>query len=122
MLIMGFLGTDGVVGFLRAIAPRLESEGIRANAILPGVVATNLMTDEEFEHYPPEYFTPLEIVTGTVLQIVDGVDMSDARGRTIQGADVFGRAVEINMSNIYFRDQPDWCDEAMPHVLAATDR
>ncbi|KAH7159433.1 3-beta-hydroxysteroid dehydrogenase [Dactylonectria estremocensis] len=112
----------GVVGFLRAIAPRLVSEGIRANAILPGVVATNLMTEEDFEHYPPECFTPLEAVTGAVLQIVDGMDMSDAKGRTVQGADVYGQAVEINMNNIYFRDQPEWCDEAMPHVLAATER
>lgn len=107
---------------MRAVAPRLASEGIRANAILPGVVATNLMTEEDFEHYPPEYFTPLEAVTGTVLQIVDGLDMSDAKGRTVRGANVYGQAVEINMNSIYFRDQPDWCDEAMSHVLAATER
>ncbi|KAH7240455.1 hypothetical protein MRS44_013048 [Fusarium solani] len=112
----------GIVGFLRAIAARLASEGIRANAILPGVVATNLMTEEDFEHYPPEYFTPLEVVIDTVLQIVDGLDMSDAKGRTVWGAEVYGQAVEINMNNFYFRDRPEWCDDAMRHVLAATNR
>ncbi|KAH6628987.1 hypothetical protein C7974DRAFT_453487 [Boeremia exigua] len=112
----------GVLGFMRAIAPRLNKEGIRTNAICPGVVATNLMTDDDFEHYPSDYFTPLEAVTYTVLQVVDNQDMEDATGVKLCGDDVFGKAIEINVRNIYFRAQPDWCDSVMPLVMAATDR
>jgi hypothetical protein len=80
------------------------------------------MTDEDFEHYPPEHFTPLEVVTDTVLKVIDGVDMTDAKGRKLDGAQVFGQTIEVNVQNFYFRNQPDWCDSSMPFVMAATDR
>ncbi|KAJ5817022.1 15-hydroxyprostaglandin dehydrogenase [Penicillium robsamsonii] len=112
----------GILGLVRSVAPAFIKEGLRVNALCPGVMATKLMTDEDFKHYPPEYFTPIETLLDAVLKIVDGEDIEDARGRLVQGKDVHGKTIEINVRNIYFRDQPEWCDDAMPFVMAATDR
>lgn len=92
------------------------------NVILPGVVATALLTAEELDTYPKDSFTPVEQVVDTVLQVISGKDMTDANGRMMRGEEICGAAIEINIRNFYFRDQPDWCDEKMQGVMEATDR
>lgn len=114
--------TDGILGFLRSVDRYYHNEGIRVNAILPGVVATGLLTQEELDTYPKDSFTPIESVVSTVLQIIQGDSMTDSKSRSVAGKDMHGQAVEINIKNIYFRYQPEWCDEKMQGVMEATDR
>lgn len=107
---------------MRSIAPKLIKEDLRINALCPGVMATKLMTDEDFEHYPAECFTPIETLVDTVLKVINGENIKDAKGRLVRAEGLYGQSIEINVRNIYFRDQPEWCDEIMPRVMAATDR
>lgn len=86
------------------------------------MVATGLLTDEELETYPKDAFTPVELVVKIVEQIIHESDMIDAWGKKLTGKDVHGQAVEINVNNIYFRDQPEWCDDKIQGVMEATDR
>jgi NAD(P)-dependent dehydrogenase (short-subunit alcohol dehydrogenase family) len=111
----------GVVNFMRAVAfPFHHYDGIRTYAICPGTVRTNLLSGEEWKAFPEEYFTPTENVSSAVELLVEGGQLKDAWGRTVEHADSYGLAVEIIGSQIYFRDQPDYCNDAMKNILLAT--
>ncbi|KAF2018324.1 15-hydroxyprostaglandin dehydrogenase [Aaosphaeria arxii CBS 175.79] len=101
-----------VVGFMRSIAPLYyKTAGIRVNAICPGTVKTNLLTSDEWKNFPEEYFTPVEKIAKVVVMLVAGED--DGKGR--------GKAVEVCGWKHYYREQVDYCDEAMKAVMGATD-
>jgi urocanate hydratase len=52
--------------------------------------------------------------------LVEGGDMTDATGNTVEMGKDYGLTVEINGKNFYFRDQPDYCDETAAMVMKAT--
>ncbi|KAK2761341.1 hypothetical protein FQN54_001863 [Arachnomyces sp. PD_36] len=110
----------GVVGFMRAVAGHFHLEGIRANAICPGIVPTNLVDKKGWANFPQDLFTPVEKISQVTLNLVDGVDMTDANGNQVAGDMVYGKAVEINRENYYFRDQVEYCDDAMRKIMEAT--
>ncbi|KAF2731090.1 NAD(P)-binding protein [Polyplosphaeria fusca] len=102
----------GVVGFMRSISPYFFKEaGIRVNAICPGTVRTNLLSGEEWGNFPSEYFTPVEKVVGVVGMLVRGRD-EGKEGRVLNGC-----AVEISGERHYYREVPEFCDEAMRCVI-----
>lgn len=95
-------------------------DGIRANAICPGIVPTNLVDKDGWANFPQELFTPVEMISEVTLKLVDGVDMRDANGNKTPGDHLYGKAVEINRENFYFRDQVEYCDDAMRKIMEAT--
>lgn len=112
----------GVLGFGRAIANQLFLEGIRVNIICPGIVETKLTGEGGWTGFPPGLFTPVEQITKTVLQLVDGSeDISDASGTKVAADQLYGLSVEINLDKIYFRSIPEFCDDAMRDIMEATD-
>ena len=107
---------------MRSIAKHFYiHDGIRVDAICPGIVRTNLLSSKEWKQFPDEYFTPVEKIVETVLLLVDGVDMVDAKGKRIEAKQAWGRSVEINGQSYYFGDQLEYCDDAMREVMRATD-
>ena len=84
-------------------------------------MATGLMSDDDFNHYPQDTFTPVEYVVETVLKVLDNETMSDAKGVEVQGGKVYGKAIEVNIRNFYFREQPSWCDGTMKSIMATTE-
>lgn len=92
------------------------------NCICPGTVRTGLIEPEAWETFPQQYFTPIEVITDTVLKLVDGNDMIDASSHAVKAGELYGRAVEVICDNIYFREPPPFCDEAMALVLGATTK
>lgn len=105
---------------MRAIAGHFHLDGIRANAICPGIVPTNLVDKDGWANFPQDLFTPIEMISAVVLKIVEGVDMVDANGNNVPGNMVYGKAVEISGGNYYFRNQHEYCDDAMRKVIEAT--
>lgn len=106
---------------MRSIAfPYHHYNGIRVYATCPGTVKTNLLNSEEWTTFPEDYFTPISTIANTVEMLVNGGDMTDANGRTFKDGKNYGLAVECNGKNIYFRDQAEYCDEAMMKVIEAT--
>ncbi|KAF4975568.1 hypothetical protein FZEAL_7657 [Fusarium zealandicum] len=111
----------GVINFMRSIAyPYYHSSGIRVYATCPGTVRTNLLDAKEWTSFPESYFTPLSSITSAVEMLVQGGEMTDTRGRTVREGDDWGLAVEVNGENVYFRDQIEFCDEAMRVVIGST--
>lgn len=110
----------GVVHFVRSIAYSFHQEGIRAYAICPGTVRTNLLLADEWKSFPEEYFTPISKIAETVEMLVNGGNVQDSAGKRVTNEDNYGLAVEVNGKNHYFRDQVPFCDEAMTQVMTAT--
>lgn len=110
------------MGFLRAIASRLHIEGIRANAICPGIVETNLTGENGWVGFPQDLFTPLEMISKTVTHLVEGKEtLTDANGIQVRPEALYGLTVEINLNSVYVRTQPEYCDESMQKIMEATD-
>ncbi|KAK3724875.1 hypothetical protein LTR37_000923 [Vermiconidia calcicola] len=106
------------LGWARNIAgPMYKRDGIRVNAICPGTVRTNLLSDDLWEKFPKEYFVPIEKVVEVVMMLLDG-DGKQADGADFQKA-LVGQTVEILGTSHYFRTQVEYCDEAMAAVMSA---
>ncbi|KAM5347001.1 hypothetical protein ACJ41O_010006 [Fusarium nematophilum] len=111
----------GVINFMRSIAfPYYHTSGIRVYAICPGTVRTNLLNAQEWTSFPESYFTPLSRISSAVETLAGGGEMMDSWGRVVKEGENWGLAVEINGENVYFRDQVEFCDEAMRVVIEAT--
>lgn len=98
------------------------NDNIRVNAICPGTVATGLLEAEAWKSFPQDHLTPISTIVNTVLKLIDGDAVTDAKGYHVDAGQLYGKAVEININNFYFRDQHEFCDQAMADVMASTNR
>jgi NAD(P)-dependent dehydrogenase (short-subunit alcohol dehydrogenase family) len=109
-----------VIHFNRAITVAYHHDGIRTFATCPGTIRTGLLSQDEWKSFPDEYFTPLETLVDAVVQLVDGGDIEDAKGRKVKAQDNWGLTVEVNGRNFYVRDGVDFCDENMQNMMKKT--
>ncbi|EUC35400.1 hypothetical protein COCCADRAFT_35129 [Bipolaris zeicola 26-R-13] len=110
----------GLIIFNRAIALAYHNEGVRTSTICPGTIKTALMSEEEWKFFPAEHFTPVETVSDTVVKLVEGAEMKDAKGITKSKNEIWGLTVEVNGRNFYFRDGPEYCDDNMKEMMTNT--
>lgn len=96
--------------------------GVRVNCICPGTVATGLLEEAAWKMFPQQYMTPISVVVDTVLKLIDGETITDSKGHVVESGSVFGKAVEISVNNFYFRDQPEYSDEAMAALMGSSTR
>ncbi|KAJ5964246.1 uncharacterized protein N7479_004122 [Penicillium vulpinum] len=109
-----------LIGFTRSIGERLWGEGVRVNALCPGVVETPLFAAGELEKiFPREIFIPMDVVTGVVSQLLSGVDMVDAKGMRVAGDEMHSRAVCVSGDTFFFVEQPEIHDEKTRIAWAA---
>jgi NAD(P)-dependent dehydrogenase (short-subunit alcohol dehydrogenase family) len=112
----------GVVGLMRSIAKHyFVKDKIRVNCICPGTVRTNLLGAKAWSTFPDSYFTPVEKIVEVVLMLIDGGKMQDSTGKVVKEGEDWQKAVEVNGTRHYFRDQPPFCDKEMEEVMKATD-
>ncbi|KAI9041109.1 NAD(P)-binding protein [Aspergillus affinis] len=109
----------GVLGFMRSVARPFAQDGIRVNAICPGIVKTNLVDAQGWSGFPEDRFIPVERIAEIVTLLIDGGEMVDTADIRVSCA--VGRAVELSGSNYYFREQPEFCDSEMKEVMGATE-
>lgn len=111
----------GVLNFTRSIAfPYHFKDAIRVNCILPGAVETNILTNEEWKTMDEAHFTPISTIVSTVEALQKGGELKDAWGKVVRAGNDYGLAAEVSGENFYFRSIPDFCDEKMTNVMAAT--
>ncbi|KAK3674160.1 hypothetical protein LTR78_006007 [Recurvomyces mirabilis] len=103
----------GVLGWTRSIAPDAwKQDQVRVNAILPGIVRTNILPPEMFAMFPEQMLTPVDKVVEVVLLLLDG-DGDEKAGRELRS----GQAVEICGTNHYVRNQQEYCDPVMAAIM-----
>ncbi|KAK7425610.1 hypothetical protein QQZ08_007933 [Neonectria magnoliae] len=112
-----------ILGFMRSIAGEYHDNDIRVNAICPGSVRTNLISEEGYSGLAPELATPLENVTKVVDKLINeaGDDLIDTTGTRLRPGEIYGQAVEISVDNLYFRNHIDFCDNAMRRMMKETE-
>ncbi|KAG0153240.1 hypothetical protein PDIDSM_5090 [Penicillium digitatum] len=121
MLTPVYSGTKhAIIGFTRSVGERLWEEGVRVNALCPGVVETPLLAVEEFYAlFSREILIPMAVVTGVVLQLLSGEAMTDARGTRVAGDEMHSRAVHVSGKNFLFIEKPEIYDEQTRITWAA---
>jgi hypothetical protein len=108
---------------MRSISQHFLASGTRVNAVCPGIVRTNLVDSAGWDSFPPGRFIEVERVARVVLALVGepaGQGLTDTSGKHLPLAELYGTAVEMSDSGLYFRDQHAFCDEGMREVMAAT--
>ncbi|KXG53625.1 Short-chain dehydrogenase/reductase SDR [Penicillium griseofulvum] len=109
-----------LIGFTRSVGERLWEEGVRVNALCPGVVETPLFSVEAFMSiFPREVSIPMDVVIGVVSQLLSGADMVDAKGMCVTGDEMHSRAVHISGENFFFIEKPEIYDEQTRITWAA---
>ncbi|KAJ5206811.1 Short-chain dehydrogenase/reductase SDR [Penicillium cf. griseofulvum] len=109
-----------LIGFTRSVGERLWEEGVRVNALCPGVVETPLFAVEAFVSiFPREIFIPMDVVTGVVSQLLSGADMVDAKGMCVTGDEMHSRAIHISGETFFFIEKPEIYDEQSRITWAA---
>ena len=109
---------DAVLGFMRCIAPGCRQEGIRVNALCPGIVRTNIISEEAWDTYfRAEDFCPMELIVKVTLLLFDGEEVVDTNNKRIDASKMYGQTLETSGPNYYLREQPAWCDDIAKSVM-----
>jgi hypothetical protein len=109
---------DGLVGFTRSIGKKLLKEGVKVNAICPGVVETSLLTPE-LKAIFGKSLVPISNVTDVVMGILSGNEVVDSKGVVVSGEDLHSRTILISGKNHYFVEMPEIYDEESRITLEA---
>jgi NAD(P)-dependent dehydrogenase (short-subunit alcohol dehydrogenase family) len=105
----------GVLGFMRSIAGQFyKNDGIRVNAICPGNVRTNILTEKEWDSLKDTYFTPVENVIKAVENFI-GADGKEG------GEVLYGKTAEISGDMVHWREQAEFMDEEMKKAMGNAD-
>ncbi|KAJ5636714.1 uncharacterized protein N7484_010027 [Penicillium longicatenatum] len=108
----------GLVGFTRSIGKKLAEEGVKVNAICPGVVETSLLTPE-LKAIFGKSLVPISNVTDVVMGILSGNEVVDSKGVIVSGEDLHSRTILISGKNHYFVEMPGIYDEESRITLEA---
>ncbi|KAJ5308799.1 hypothetical protein PENANT_c013G03087 [Penicillium antarcticum] len=110
-----------LTGFTRSIGARFWLEGVRVNALCPGVVETPLLTDSgNFpDIFPREVFIPVSYVSGIITKMISGEDMVDGKGMEVSGDELYARAIHVSVNNFLFIEKPEFHDEASEKTWGA---
>ncbi|KAJ5758098.1 Glucose/ribitol dehydrogenase [Penicillium nucicola] len=110
-----------LTGFTRSIGARFWLEGVRVNALCPGVVETPLLTDNgNFpDIFPRDVFIPISFVTGVVTKMISGQEMVDGKGVSVPGDELYARAVHVSVNKFFFVEKPELYDEVSEKTWGA---
>jgi NAD(P)-dependent dehydrogenase (short-subunit alcohol dehydrogenase family) len=97
-----------MVGFTRSLGPRMAKDNIRVNAICPGTVKTGLLSQDLWDTYPDEAFTPIEKVVEIVNLFIDDTSLN-------------AKCAELIRNKHYWQDPPAFSDKWMEMTMRACD-
>ena len=102
---------DGLVGFTRSVGKRLLDEGVKVNAVCPGVVLTPLMTPELQALFPRKILMSMSDVTNVVLKLISGNEVTDSKGTSVPSDQLHSRAILVSGKKYYHVEMPEYFDE-----------
>ncbi|KAJ5791721.1 uncharacterized protein N7518_008732 [Penicillium psychrosexuale] len=109
-----------LIGFTRSVGERLWEDGIRVNALCPGVVETPLLSNEAFNAiFSREILIPIDVVTGVVSELLSGADMVVAKGMRVAGNEMHSRALHVSGKSFLFIEKREFHDEQSRITWAA---
>lgn len=100
-----------MIGFVRSIGDRLYKEGIRVNAICPGVVKTPLLNEELIKYFPVDIHMPIEAVASVAMKTILEDSITDSNGDCVTAAKFHSQAIHVTGQGFYLINQPPFNDE-----------
>ncbi|KAJ6256447.1 15-hydroxyprostaglandin dehydrogenase [NAD(+)] [Drechslerella dactyloides] len=88
-----------LVNFTRSVAETFREDGIRVNAICPGLVPTAIFPGKLTDFFPEEYITPVSTIVA-------------AYDKFITDETLAGKVVECSQDRHFFRDRPEYPNES----------
>ncbi|KAJ5351038.1 hypothetical protein N7541_001836 [Penicillium brevicompactum] len=102
-----------LIGYVRSTGQRLWAEGVRVNAICPGVVQTPLFDNEAFGSiFPAEVWIEIHVVIDVVVQLLSGTEMVDGKGMRVAGDEMHSKALQISGKTFFFIEMSEFHDKA----------
>lgn len=105
---------------MRCVAEYYKADGIRVNALCPGAVRTPIVPEKAWKALPEDVFTPMEVISGTVLKLAAGDEIVDANGTRAGPDELFGKAVVASGKSIYIQPDTPYCDDVLARTIEST--
>ena len=86
-----------------------QNEPITVNAILPGMVATGILSDEIVGNVPEQYRTPASLIVQAIKDV-------------LADSSITGQAIECSGKDIVFRPPPHYVNEASEYTAGGKYR
>ncbi|GAT21148.1 short-chain dehydrogenase [Aspergillus luchuensis] len=114
---------DALVGFTRSIGKQLWNEGVKVNAICPGVVITPLITPELKAYFSEKVLITTSDVTNVIFKLISQDDVRDSKGTFVSRDQLHSQAILVSGEKYYCVDIPEYFDElaGVPGVLLLDD-
>jgi NAD(P)-dependent dehydrogenase (short-subunit alcohol dehydrogenase family) len=98
----------GVTGLARSMGQRVETEGIRVCALVPGLVPTTIMPQEILDRTDRAIMTPISHIVAAINDMLE----SD-RNATV---------CEASVDKLWYRDPPPFLDDAQRRVITEVSK
>lgn len=102
---------DALVGFTRSIGKQLWNEGVKVNAICPGVVITPLITPELKAYFSEKVLITTSDVTNVIFKLISQDDVRDSKGTFVSRDQLHSQAILVSGEKYYCVDIPEYFDE-----------
>ncbi|PYH37637.1 SDR family oxidoreductase [Aspergillus neoniger CBS 115656] len=100
-----------LVGFTRSIGKQLWNEGVKVNAICPGVVITFLITPELKAYFSEKILITTNDVTNVIFKLISQDDVTDSKGTFVSRDQLHSQAILVSGEKYYCVDVPEYFDE-----------
>ena len=97
-----------LVGFVRSVAPMFAVDDIRVNAILPVMIATNLMPEQLRAEWDEAQLTPM----ATALKAYDTF---------LDDESMIGQTVELTLEELVFKQRPEYSNANVSWMFSQTE-
>ncbi|GLB22590.1 hypothetical protein AtubIFM61612_003164 [Aspergillus tubingensis] len=100
-----------LVGFTRSVGKQLWNEGVKVNAICPGVVITPMITPELKAYFSEKVLITPSDVTNVILKLISQDDVTDSKGTFVSRDQLHSQAILVSGEKYYCVDMPEYFDE-----------
>lgn len=90
---------------------QLWNEGVKVNAICPGVVLTPLLTPELKAYFSENVLLTMSDVTNVILKLISEEEVTDSKGTFVPGDQLHSQAILVSGEKYYCVDMPEYFDE-----------
>ncbi|PYH71889.1 SDR family oxidoreductase [Aspergillus vadensis CBS 113365] len=100
-----------LVGFTRSVGKQLWNEGVKVNAICPGVVITPMITPELKAYFSEKVLITPSDVTNVILKLISQDDVTDSKGTFVSRDQLHSQAILVSGEKYYCVEMPEYFDE-----------
>lgn len=90
---------------------QLWNEGVKVNAICPGVVITPMITPELKAYFSEKVLITMSDVTNVILKLISQDGVTDSKGTFVSRDQLHSQAILVSGEKYYCVEMPEYFDE-----------